>query len=40
MMSNIVQSDPETVKIGSPVEVVFEDWSEEISIPQFRPLQE
>ena len=40
MMSNVVQCDPETVKIGSPVEVIFEDWSEEISIPQFRPPQE
>lgn len=40
MMSNIVQCDPETVKIGSPVQVIFEDWSEEISVPQFRPLQE
>ncbi len=40
MMSNIVQCDPETVKIGSLVQVVFEDWSEEISVPQFRPLQE
>ncbi len=39
MMSNIVQCAPETLEIGRPVEVVFEDWSEEISIPQFRPLQ-
>jgi len=28
------------VKICSPVQVIFEDWSEEISVPQFRPLQE
>ena len=40
MMSNVVQCDPETVKIGSPVQVIFEDWSEEISVPQFRPLHE
>jgi len=38
MMSNVVQCDPETLAIGSPVRVVFEDWSEEISIPQFRPV--
>jgi uncharacterized OB-fold protein len=38
MMSNVVQCDPETLKIGSPVQVVFEDWSEEFSIPQFRPM--
>jgi uncharacterized OB-fold protein len=39
MMSNVIQCDPETLEIGSAVQVVFEDWSEEISIPQFRPLQ-
>ena len=38
MMSNVVQCDPETLQIGNPVQVVFEDWSEEISIPQFRPI--
>jgi len=38
MMSNIVQCDPETLKIGDPVQVIFQDWSEEISIPQFRPV--
>jgi uncharacterized OB-fold protein len=37
MMSNVVQCDPETLEVGSPVQVVFEDWSEEISVPQFRP---
>ncbi len=40
MMSNVVECDPEIMQIGSPVQVIFEDWSEEISIPQFRPLQE
>ena len=38
MMSNVVQCDPETLDIGSPVQVVFEDWSDEISVPQFRPI--
>ncbi len=38
MMSNVVQCDPETLQIGDPVQVVFEDWSKEISIPQFRPV--
>ena len=38
MMSNIVQLDPNKVFVGMKVEVVFEDWSEEISIPKFRPL--
>jgi uncharacterized OB-fold protein len=38
MMSNIVQCDPDSVKTGMPVEVVFETWTEEITMPQFRPL--
>jgi len=38
MMSNIVQCDPENVMIDMIVEVVFEDWTEEISIPKFRPI--
>ncbi len=37
MMSNVVECNVEEVKIGMPVTVVFEDWSEEISIPKFRP---
>lgn len=38
MMSNIVQCDPDSVTTGMPVEVVFEAWSDEITMPQFRPL--
>jgi len=38
MMSNVVQCTPESLEIGSPVQVVFEDWSEDISVPQFRPI--
>lgn len=37
MMSNVVQCEPEQLAIGLDVEVVFEDWSDEISIPKFRP---
>jgi uncharacterized OB-fold protein len=37
MMSNVVQCELENVEIGMEVEVVFEDWSEEISIPKFKP---
>jgi uncharacterized OB-fold protein len=37
MMSNVVQCDPEALQIGDPVRVLFEDWSEDISIPQFSP---
>ncbi|HUN57762.1 MAG TPA: Zn-ribbon domain-containing OB-fold protein [Candidatus Binataceae bacterium] len=38
MMTNIVGWEPEQLKIGMPVAVTFEDWTEEISIPKFRPL--
>lgn len=37
MMSNVVGCAPESVRMGMPVEVVFEDWPEEISIAKFRP---
>jgi len=36
MMTNIVGCAPDEVAIGMPVEVIFEDWSETISIPKFR----
>jgi uncharacterized protein len=36
MMTNIVGCPPEKVEIGMPVEVTFEDWTEEISIAKFR----
>lgn len=32
-----IEPDPEKVKIGMPVEVVFEDASDTISLPMFRP---
>ena len=38
LMSNVVGCAPETVHIGMPVEVTFEDWTEEISVPKFKPL--
>ncbi|WP_420489122.1 Zn-ribbon domain-containing OB-fold protein [Neobacillus vireti] len=38
MMSNVIKCDPGSVEIGMQVEVVFEDWSVEISIPNFRPV--
>lgn len=37
MMSNVVECDPESVQVGMAVEVVFDQWSEEITIPKFRP---
>ena len=39
MMSNIVDCEPSTVEIGMPVEVTFEDITEEITLPQFKPSQ-
>ena len=38
LMSNVVGCAPENVHIGMPVEVTFEDWTEEISVPKFKPI--
>jgi len=35
MMSNVIDCDPEHVRIGMPVEVVFETWSEDFTVPKF-----
>jgi uncharacterized OB-fold protein len=40
MMSNIVNCDPDSVFSGMGVEVVFETWTEEITMPQFQPFVE
>ena len=37
MMSALTDCDPENVTIGQPVEVVFERWTREITMPKFRP---
>ena len=37
MMTRIVECDPEDVEIGMDVEVVFEDITDEIALPMFRP---
>ncbi len=37
--SNIVGCDPSEVKIGMPVEVVFNDVAEGIVLPRFRPVR-
>jgi len=39
MMCNVIGCDPDSVAVGMPVEVVFEDRTDEISMPQFRPRQ-
>lgn len=38
MMTNIIGTPPSNVYIGLPVEVVFEDMTEEITVPKFQPL--
>jgi len=36
MMSNVVDADPEAVRVGDHVRVDFEAWSEALSLPVFR----
>jgi uncharacterized OB-fold protein len=40
MMSNVIDTAPEEVRVGMPVEVVFEDITEEITLPKFRPVRQ
>ena len=37
MMTNVVGCPPEDVRIGMPVEVVFEDVTPEVALAKFRP---
>ena len=37
MMTNIVDCDPDTVRIGQAVEVVFHDTGQGTALPRFRP---
>ncbi len=38
MMSNVIGCDAESVACGMAVEVVFEPWSEDITMPKFKPV--
>ncbi len=38
MMTNIVGCDPKDVHIGMEVEVVFDDVTDEVTLPKFRPV--
>lgn len=38
MMTNIVGCKPEEVKIGMEVEVVFDDVTDEVTLPKFKPV--
>ena len=40
MTTNLVGVKPHDIRIGMPVEVVFEDITEEITLPKFRPTRE
>ncbi|MGC1341755.1 MAG: Zn-ribbon domain-containing OB-fold protein [Candidatus Binataceae bacterium] len=37
MLTNLVECRPEEVKIGMPVEVVYEDVTPEVTLAKFRP---
>ena len=39
MMSNIVEIEPQDVRVGMPVEAVFDAISPTISLPKFRPVK-
>ena len=39
MMTNVIECEPGDVEIGMPVEVVFDDLNDTISLPQFRPVE-
>jgi len=40
MISNIIDCQPEEVKIGMKVEVVFDDVTEKVTLPKFRTRRE
>ena len=37
MMSNVVACPADQVRVGMPVEVTFEAWSDTVTMPLFRP---
>lgn len=38
MLTNIVECAPDDVRIGMPVEVVFDDATSELTLPKFKPV--
>jgi uncharacterized protein len=40
LVANIVNCDPEAVRVGMPVQVIFEDVDENCTLPQFTPVLE
>ena len=39
MMSNVVDVDVNDVHVGMEVEVVFDDVTDEVTLPKFKPVQ-
>ncbi len=39
MMTNIVDCDPHDVHVGMEVEVVFDDVTDEVTLPKFKPVK-
>jgi uncharacterized OB-fold protein len=39
IMTNIVECNPEDLKIGMDLEVTYRDCTDEISLPVFRPVK-
>jgi uncharacterized OB-fold protein len=37
MESNLIVQDPEDIRIDMPVEVFFDDVTDDVSLPKFRP---
>jgi len=37
MMSNVVDVDPKDVSIGMDVQVCFDDVTDEVTLPKFKP---
>ena len=37
LMSHVVDVDPDAVTVGLPVTVAFEAWSEDVTMPIFKP---
>jgi uncharacterized OB-fold protein len=38
LVSHVLDVDPEQLRVGLPVEVVFDDVTPEVTLPKFRPL--
>jgi hypothetical protein len=39
MMSNVIDVDPHDVFVGMDVEVVYDDVTDEVTLPKFKPVK-